>query len=146
MIEDWCQQYPSHSIGALAFGRDGNLYVSGGDGASFNCVDYGQDGGRSTPAAIRPAAWRTVTPTRAAPCAARTYARRRTRLRSTGRCCASTPTPARAARQSVARSTDANARRIIAYGLRNPFRITTRPGTNEVWLGDVGWNEWEEIN
>jgi glucose/arabinose dehydrogenase len=45
-----------------------------------------------------------------------------------------------------AASTDANARRIIAYGLRNPFRITTRPGTNEIWVGDVGWNTWEEIN
>jgi glucose/arabinose dehydrogenase len=43
-------------------------------------------------------------------------------------------------------SVDANARRIIAYGLRNPFRITARPGTNEVWVGDVGWNTWEEVN
>lgn len=39
-----------------------------------------------------------------------------------------------------------NAQRIVAYGLRNPFRITTRPGTGEIWLGDVGWNTWEEIN
>ena len=43
-------------------------------------------------------------------------------------------------------SSDANARRVIAYGLRNPFRITSRPGTNEIWVGDVGWNNWEEIN
>ena len=43
-------------------------------------------------------------------------------------------------------SPDPNARRIVAYGLRNPFRITVRPGTNEVWAGDVGWNVWEEIN
>ena len=43
-------------------------------------------------------------------------------------------------------SADPNARRIIAYGLRNPFRITTRPGTNELWIGDVGWNVWEEVN
>ena len=27
MIEDWCQQYPSHSIGSLAFGPDGNLFT-----------------------------------------------------------------------------------------------------------------------
>ena len=32
---------------------------------------------------------------------------------------------------------DPNARRIVAYGLRNPFRFTFRPGTNEIWIGDV---------
>jgi hypothetical protein len=35
---------------------------------------------------------------------------------------------------------------VLAYGMRNPFRFTTRPGTNELWVGDVGWNTWEEIN
>jgi glucose/arabinose dehydrogenase len=45
MIEDWCQQFPSHSIGSLAFGPDGALYVGGGDGASFTVIDYGQLGG-----------------------------------------------------------------------------------------------------
>ena len=44
LINDWCQQFPSHSIGTLLFGRDGYLYASGGDGASFNNVDYGQYG------------------------------------------------------------------------------------------------------
>jgi glucose/arabinose dehydrogenase len=46
----------------------------------------------------------------------------------------------------MASSTDPNRARIIAYGLRNPFRMTIRPGTSEVWLGDVGWGTWEEIN
>ncbi|HSQ91036.1 MAG TPA: PKD domain-containing protein, partial [Nitrospiraceae bacterium] len=41
---------------------------------------------------------------------------------------------------------DLNARRIVGYGLRNPFRFTIRPGSNEVWAGDVGWSTWEEIN
>jgi hypothetical protein len=27
LIEDWCQQYPSHSIGSLEFGPDGALWV-----------------------------------------------------------------------------------------------------------------------
>ncbi len=44
LVEDWCQQFPSHSIGSLAFAPDGSLYASGGDGASFNYVDYGQTG------------------------------------------------------------------------------------------------------
>jgi PKD repeat protein len=39
-----------------------------------------------------------------------------------------------------------NRRRIIAYGLRNPYRFTFRPGTSEIWFGDVGWDTWEEIN
>ena len=43
-------------------------------------------------------------------------------------------------------SPDANARRIVAHGLRNPFRFTFRPGTQEIWVGDVGWNAWEEID
>ena len=46
----------------------------------------------------------------------------------------------------LASSSNANARRIVAYGLRNPFRFTFRPGTNEIWIGDVGWNTWEEID
>ena len=49
LIEDWCQQYPSHSIGSLEFGADGMLYVSGGDGASFNFTDYGQGGSPTNP-------------------------------------------------------------------------------------------------
>ncbi len=43
-------------------------------------------------------------------------------------------------------SADPAISRILAYGLRNPFRFTTRPGTNELWIGDVGWSTWEEIN
>ena len=49
LVEDWCQQYPSHSIGTVEFGADGKLYASGGDGASFNFVDYGQDGNPLNP-------------------------------------------------------------------------------------------------
>ena len=49
LVEDWCQQYPSHSIGTLAFGADGALYVSAGDGASFNFTDYGQEGSPPNP-------------------------------------------------------------------------------------------------
>ncbi len=45
LINDWCQQYPSHSVGDLRFGADGALYVSGGDGASWTDADYGQFGG-----------------------------------------------------------------------------------------------------
>src|SRR5215213_2776990 len=44
LVEDWCQQFPSHSIGTVMFGSDGALYAGAGDGASFNEADYGQRG------------------------------------------------------------------------------------------------------
>jgi glucose/arabinose dehydrogenase len=39
-----------------------------------------------------------------------------------------------------------NASRIVAYGLRNPFRFAFRPGTPEIWVADVGWNTSEEVD
>jgi glucose/arabinose dehydrogenase len=87
LITDWCQQYPSHSIGDLAFGPDGALYLSAGDGASFNFADYGQDGNPVNRAATRSR--------KAARCAARTCAPPATRPGPTARSCASTRTPAR---------------------------------------------------
>ena len=36
--------------------------------------------------------------------------------------------------------------RVYAYGLRNPFRFSLRPGTNTLYLGDVGSGSYEEID
>jgi uncharacterized repeat protein (TIGR01451 family) len=150
LINDWCQQYPSHSIGSLAFGADGALYVSGGDGASFNFVDWGQDGNPLNPCGDPPGGVGATLTTPTAEGGA---------LRSQDLRTPSDPTSLDGAILRVnpatglgmpdnpnAGSADPNARRIIAHGLRNPFRLTIRPGTNEVWLGDVGWGTWEEIN
>src|SRR3954454_4043632 len=49
LVTDWCQQYPSHSIGDLEFGPDGALYVGGGDGASYVFADWGQAGDPKNP-------------------------------------------------------------------------------------------------
>jgi glucose/arabinose dehydrogenase len=150
LIEDWCQQYPSHSVGSLAFGADGALYVTGGDGASFNFTDYGQDGSPVNPCGDPPGPPGTaLTPPTAEGGALRSQDVRTSAdptsldgavLRldpNTGEALPDNPN---------ALSNDPNARRIVGWGLRNPFRMTVRPGTSEVWLGDVGWNTWEEIN
>jgi glucose/arabinose dehydrogenase len=150
LIEDWCQQYPSHSTGSLDFGPDGALYVTGGDGASFNFTDYGQDGAPVNPCGDPPGGVGAVL----TPPTAEGGALRSQDLRT-----AADPTSLDGALLRVdpdtgaalpdnpnAGSSDPNARRIVAYGLRNPFRFGVRPGTGEIWIGDVGWNVWEEIN
>jgi len=155
LVNDWCQQFPSHSIGTLLFGSDGYLYVSGGDGASFNNVDYGQYGAnyagdQANPCGDPPGAVGTaLTPPGAEGGALRSQSVRRTDGPATldGAVLRIDPaTGAGVAGNPFFSSPNANARRIVAYGLRNPFRITQRPGTDELWIGDVGWNTWEEIN
>ena len=37
-------------------------------------------------------------------------------------------------------------RAIWALGLRNPFRLAAQPGTNKLFINDVGNSSWEEIN
>jgi PKD repeat protein/glucose/arabinose dehydrogenase len=150
LVEDWCQQYPSHSIGAVEFGEDGALYASSGDGASFNFADWGQDGAPLNPCGDPPGGvGATLSPPTAEGGALRSQD-----LRTSGDPTSLDGTvirvnPATGAGlpdNPLAASADANARRIIAYGLRNPFRFAQRPGTDELWVGDVGWNTWEEIN
>jgi glucose/arabinose dehydrogenase len=41
---------------------------------------------------------------------------------------------------------DAARSKVWAYGLRNPFRFDIRPGTNQLYVGDVGSTLWEEVN
>ena len=165
ITNQWCQQFPSHSVGHLAFLPDGSLLASAGDGASFNQVDYGQLGGTVT----NPSTGQPYTP--ANPCgdppgsvgvknssptgrggALRSQSFRRpageptllngTLLRldpATGNGLPGNPA-------FDAANPSGNRGRIIAYGFRNPFRFTVRPGTSEVWVGDVGADTWEEIN
>ena len=144
LIEDWFQQFPSHSVGTIAFGTDGALYVSGGEGASFAYADYGQAGNPAgdpggpspTPPSAEGGALRaqdlrtTGDPTSLSGAIARVNP-------DTGAALSDNPLYANA---------DPNARRIIAHGLRNPFRFAVRPRTSELWVGDVGWSAFEEIN
>jgi glucose/arabinose dehydrogenase/PKD repeat protein len=151
LIEDWCNQFSTHTIGALNFGPDGALYASSGDGASYTFADYGQGGSPENPCGDPPAAvGGNMTPPTAAGGALRSQAFRRAAgqpVTLDGSIIRVDPdTGAAKADNPAAGDANANRRRIVAYGLRNPFRFTFRPGTGEMWFGDVGWNTWEELN
>lgn len=107
----------SHSIGAIKFGTDGSLFVSNGDGTSYNAVDPRtvrvQDLDNLSGKMLR------IDPL-------------------TGQGLSSNP--------FYDGDPDSNQSKVYSYGLRNPFRFTIDRATNEPVIGDVGWTEWEEIN
>jgi glucose/arabinose dehydrogenase len=150
LIDGWCQQFPSHSVGDLAFGADGKLYVSGGDGASWEFVDWGQTGSPVNPCGDPPGGPGTaLTPPTAEGGALRSQDARTTADPTglNGSLLRVDPdTGAGLPNNPFGGSSDANQRRIVAFGFRNPFRFTFRPGTNEPWVGDVGMGDWEEID
>ena len=123
---------------------DGALYASGGDGAERRRRRLRTEGSPVNPCGDPPGGVGAVlTPPTAEGGALRSQDLRTTGdpdERSTGRSSGSILRRGlHSPRTRWLRSSDANARRIIAYGLRNPFRFAFRPGTNEIWVGDVGW-------
>jgi glucose/arabinose dehydrogenase/PKD repeat protein len=150
LINSWCQQYANHAADSLEFGPDGALYATAGDGAAYNFVDYGQSGTPKNPCGDPPAPAGTALSAPSAEGGALRTQDLRTPADPTsldGAVIRVDPaTGAGMPDNPLAGSSDPIARRIVAYGLRNPFRVTFRPGTNELWIGDVGWNDWEEID
>lgn len=107
----------THSIGYLKFGSDGALYVSNGDGASFGRVD--------------PRGIRTLNPD--------SLSGKILRIDPmTGRGLSSNP--------YYNGDPDSNRSKVYVSGLRNPFRFAIHPTNNQLYITDVGWNTWEEVN
>lgn len=136
LIEDYCIQFPTHSVDELRFGPDGQLYVSAGDGAHFALVDVGQRGDNpcgdpiGEGGALR--AQDALTP-------ADPQTLDGTILRIDPLTGAGSPG------NPFADSTDANLRRVAAFGVRNPYRFAFHPVNGELFVGDVGMAEFEEI-
>jgi glucose/arabinose dehydrogenase/PKD repeat protein len=106
----------SHSVGQLKFAPDGTLFVTLGDGAGFDSVD--EDALRAQDLD--------------------SLAGKLLHISRTGQGVPSNPFWNEYA--------GANRSKVWSYGLRNAYRFNLRPGTNTPYLGDVGWNTWEEIN
>lgn len=158
LVEDWCQQFSSHSIGQLHFGPEGALFATGGDGASFTSADFGQFGWPQPNQCGDPPGnileVENGTSQALTPPTAEGGALRSQDLRTPG-----DPTglagsliridPATGEGwpgNPLASSTDANARRILAYGFRNPFRFAIDAQTRQVYVDNVGWTTDEEID
>jgi glucose/arabinose dehydrogenase len=149
LLEDWCQQFSSHSIGDLQFGPEGALYASGGDGASFNNADYGQFGWPRKNMCGDPPGGEALVPPTAQGGALRSQDLRTPADPTTldGSVVRIDPeTGAAWPGNPLSASSDPNARRIVGYGFRNPFRFTIDPADGEIYVGNVGWDTYEEID
>lgn len=117
--------------------------MSAGDGASFSNVDYGQSGSPLNPCGDPPAG---VGGNQTA-ATGEGGALRSQDIRSGGdplgldgtiiRVDPDTGRPVPDA-PSGASLSQVNSARVVAFGFRNPFRFAVRPGTNELWVGNVG--------
>ena len=143
--------YTSHGLGSLAFGEDGTLLASCGDGGTQKAADMGSASGTYFAQALAEGIIQpreNVGSFRAQMTS--TLAGKILRLdAATGDGLPSNPF-FDAANPRSARS------RIWALGLRQPFRLTVRPGTGShfradgrpgvIYIGDVGWLTWEELD
>ncbi len=144
-----CHQ--SHGMGSLVFGSDGTLLVSCGDGASYEIADTGGSVSGSSNTALADGIIRPKENVGAFR-AQLVDALNGKVLRldpETGDGVSSNPF-------YDALAPRAPRSRVWALGLRNPFRMSHQPGTGVVdpalgnpgtlWIGDVGWNAYEELD
>lgn len=113
----YTQPYTNHNGGDMAFGPDGYLYISSGDGGSG-----GDPGNRAQ--------------------SLNTLLGKLLRIDVDGNSNGNYGIPPD---NPYATSTSAM-KEIWAYGLRNPWKFSFDRSTNDLWIADVGQNAIEEIN
>ena len=117
-----------HNAGDLNFGADGNLYISVGDSNIVPSPAHDTNNLNGKILRIRP---NTTTGGGYTVPAGNPFA---------------TTTGSVSCNPAQALPAPGPCREIFAYGFRNPFRFSIRPGTSTPWVGDVGGGAWEEID
>ena len=111
------QPYANHNGGALAFGKDGYLYIATGDGGSGGDPHNNAQNRQNLLGKILRIDVNNITNTYKIP-----------------------------ADNPYKGNKDGFRDEIYAYGLRNPWRMSFDSETNELYVGDVGQNKREEID
>jgi len=137
----------SHTIGGMRWGSDGSLLVSVGDGADFT---VGPDAGGLYP--------QDFVPGRTDPAEDIGSYRSQYIKSLCGKVLRINPADGHGYPSNPFYDGNPNSNRskVWAYGFRNPFRFAVRPGSGStnpsagnpgvLFLGDVGWNDWEEMD
>ncbi|MCW8981675.1 MAG: PQQ-dependent sugar dehydrogenase [Altibacter sp.] len=118
MILEYSQPFSNHNGGGIAFGPDGYLYIASGDGGSG-----GDPGNRAQNTTILLGKLLRIDVDN--PSGGNNYG-----------------IPA----DNPFAGSITNAQEIWAYGLRNPWRFSFDSLTGDIWIGDVGQGDVEEID
>jgi hypothetical protein len=116
----------NHNAGALAFGDDGYLYVTTGDGGSGGDPN---NNGQTLTALLGKILRIDVRGSRAA-----------------SECAGGSVNYRIPPDNPFVGSTAPACDEIYAYGFRNPWRMSFDRDTDALWVGDVGQESWEEID
>lgn len=106
----------SHTVGSLRFSSEGHLLLSTGDGAGFFEVED---------QALRSLNLDSL-------------AGKLLRINTDGSAVARNP--------FYTGNASDNTSKVFAYGIRNSFKFNVRSANGSIYLGDVGWDTWEEVN
>lgn len=146
LVQGWCQQFSSHSIGELQFGPEGALYASGGDGAAYESIpDFGQLGTPPNPCGDPPSPAGTA-PSPVSESQGGALRAQDLKVLNGAILRLNPDTGAAYFGNPLSASSDENTRRTVAKGFRNPFRFSLDPQTGEIYTGNVGSSEIEEID
>jgi len=113
--------YPNHNGGQLEFGPDGMLYIGDGDGGGGG-DQHGAHGNGQNPGVLLGKLMRIDVTTR------------------------SNGLPYGIPKDNPFVGQSGWRPEIWALGLRNPWRFSFDRANGDLWIGDVGQNEWEEVD
>lgn len=136
LVTGWCQQFHSHSMDDLEFDEEGALLVSGGEAANYAALDYGQFGNPCGDPEFEGGSLRSQD----------LRGRWNDPVGYNGTIIRIDPETGAPWPTNTPTESESDAARIVAYGLRNPFRMALRPGTDELFTTDVGSSYFDEVN